>query len=264
MASPPELGGGTVLMAHGELNVPAPAVAVLLRGLPTAPLDPTPARAGELVTPTGAALLAHYVQTFGPMPEGAVVAAGVGAGTREVADRPNVLRAFLIEPAPQEAAMQPDTSDGGRTAPEGGAVRHTATGIAGGVRRAQGEPQPPAEATGPQTAAPDEQVEPTAEPPQRNAEPSEPPEPAAQPGPPEPDGLTDYRAAESASARPPPPRPPPRRPNPPRPRRPTRCPPKTMVPWITWCSKPTSTTCRPSCWPTPRTCCARPALWMCG
>ena len=57
VASPPELGGGTVLMAHGELNVPAPAVAVLLRGLPTAPLDPT-GRAGELVTPTGEALLA--------------------------------------------------------------------------------------------------------------------------------------------------------------------------------------------------------------
>ena len=138
VASPPELGGGTVLMAHGELNVPAPAVAVLLRGLPTAPLDPT-GRAGELVTPTGAALLAHYVQTFGPTPEGAVVAAGVGAGTREVADRPNVLRAFLIEPAPQEAAMQPDTSHSGSAAPgQGGAVHHTATGIAGGVRQRPG------------------------------------------------------------------------------------------------------------------------------
>ena len=165
VASPPELGGGTVHMAHGELDVPAPAVAVLLRGLPTAPLDPT-GRAGELVTPTGAALLAHYVQTFGPAPKGAVVAAGVGAGTREVADRPNVLRAFLIEPAPQEAAMQPDTSHSGSAAPgQGGAVHHTATGIAGGVRRsAQDEPQPPAEAAGPQTAEPEAQVETTRRP----------------------------------------------------------------------------------------------------
>jgi uncharacterized protein (TIGR00299 family) protein len=93
VASPPRLGGGTVTTAHGELTVPPPAVLALLRGLPTAGGRPDD---GELTTPTGAALLAHFVDEFGPLPPGVIIGVGVGAGQRELAERPNVLRAVLI------------------------------------------------------------------------------------------------------------------------------------------------------------------------
>ena len=109
VASPPALGGGSVMTAHGELPVPAPAVAHLLRGLPTSggdPLTPTaeggdpavsPAPVGELTTPTGAALLAHFVTRFGAFPAGTMVACGAGAGARETPGRANLLRAFMID-----------------------------------------------------------------------------------------------------------------------------------------------------------------------
>lgn len=100
MASPPALGWGVVHTAHGELPVPAPAVAALVRGLPVAEEDLSEEHAvGELTTPTGAALLAHFVERFGPAPAGAVAAMGTGAGQRVLLDRANVLRATLIEPA---------------------------------------------------------------------------------------------------------------------------------------------------------------------
>lgn len=113
VASPPLLGSGTVASEHGLMPVPPPAVLALLRGLPTAgggaaggagrsvggagagggePL-------GELTTPTGAALLAHFVADFGPLPAGRILAAGCGAGTRELPGRANVLRAVLLEEA---------------------------------------------------------------------------------------------------------------------------------------------------------------------
>ena len=97
VASPPALGGGTVHTAHGELPVPAPAVLELLRGLPTAGADCERA-AGELTTPTGAALLAHLAHEFGGLPAGRLARRGLGAGRRELAGRPNVLRALLVEP----------------------------------------------------------------------------------------------------------------------------------------------------------------------
>ncbi len=95
MASPPVLGSGTVHTAHGELSVPAPAVIELLRGLPTGGAG---AQDGELTTPTGAALLAHLADGFGRLPAGRLGATGLGAGRRELAGRPNVLRALLVEP----------------------------------------------------------------------------------------------------------------------------------------------------------------------
>jgi len=99
MASPPALGDGVVHTAHGELPVPAPAVLALLRGLPVADSAALAGpRSGELTTPTGAALLAHYVGAFGPRPAGAVEAAGCGAGARVLLNRPNVLRAMLVDP----------------------------------------------------------------------------------------------------------------------------------------------------------------------
>lgn len=113
VASPPALGDGEIETAHGLLSVPAPAVLSLLSGLPTAggaPAVPAgetpPAPLGELTTPTGAALLAHYAEAFGGMPAGRVERAGYGAGRREVPGRPNVLRAVLVDPAglPDESA----------------------------------------------------------------------------------------------------------------------------------------------------------------
>ena len=106
VASPPALGDGEIETAHGRLSVPAPAVLSLLSGLPTAggapavPAGETPsAPLGELTTPTGAALLAHYVAAFGGVPAGRVERVGYGAGRREVPGRPNVLRAVLVDPA---------------------------------------------------------------------------------------------------------------------------------------------------------------------
>ncbi len=100
VSSPPALGDGVVHTAHGELPVPAPAVVELLRGLPVAPAAGGGERpAGELTTPTGAALLAHFAAGFGERPAGTVVATGCGAGRRVLLGRPNVLRAMLVDTA---------------------------------------------------------------------------------------------------------------------------------------------------------------------
>lgn len=88
----PVLGSGQVHTAHGLMPVPAPATAAILRGLP-ARLEGQ----GELTTPTGAAILAALTPTFGPPPPLRLQAQGFGAGTREVADRANVLRVLLGE-----------------------------------------------------------------------------------------------------------------------------------------------------------------------
>ncbi len=112
VASPPALGDGEIDTAHGRLSVPAPAVLSLLSGLPTAggapavPAGETPAAPlGELTTPTGAALLAHFAGAFGGLPRGRVERVGYGAGRREIPGRPNVLRAVLVDPdaAPADA-----------------------------------------------------------------------------------------------------------------------------------------------------------------
>ena len=105
VASPPALGDGEIDTAHGRLSVPAPAVLSLLAGLPTAGGAPAvaagetpPQPLGELTTPTGAALLAHFAEAFGGLPRGRVERIGYGAGRREVPGRPNVLRAVLVDP----------------------------------------------------------------------------------------------------------------------------------------------------------------------
>ena len=104
VASPPALGDGTVETAHGILPVPAPAVLSLLAGLPTAGGAMVPGREplGELTTPTGAALLAHFAEAFTGLPAGRIELAGYGAGSREVPGRANVLRAVTVEPARDE------------------------------------------------------------------------------------------------------------------------------------------------------------------
>ena len=85
------MGRGTVRCEHGELPLPAPAVAAMLPGVPVRPVDVE----GETVTPTGAALVTALADRFGPMPAMTVETLGVGAGSREYPGLPNVVRAFL-------------------------------------------------------------------------------------------------------------------------------------------------------------------------
>jgi hypothetical protein len=81
------LGGGTVATAHGRLPVPPPAVAALVRGIPVygGPW-------GELVTPTGAVLLAELVDAFEELPPMVLDGHGQGHGKREIAGWPNSVR----------------------------------------------------------------------------------------------------------------------------------------------------------------------------
>ena len=90
-ASALNVGSGTVACAHGVLPVPAPATAELLVGVPTYAQGPP----AELVTPTGALLLTEYAQAWGPAPPMRVERIGYGAGARNPAGRPNVLRALV-------------------------------------------------------------------------------------------------------------------------------------------------------------------------
>jgi pyridinium-3,5-bisthiocarboxylic acid mononucleotide nickel chelatase len=91
---PPVVGTGVVRTAHGPVPVPAPATAALLAG---GDIPIVPEGVGELTTPTGAAILAAVVDRFGPLPPMRPRAIGYGAGTRELTDRPNVLRVTLGE-----------------------------------------------------------------------------------------------------------------------------------------------------------------------
>jgi len=97
--SPLNVGGGRVETAHGTLPVPAPATAELLRGAPTY----STGIERELVTPTGAAIVATLSRSFGPMPAMQTSAVGYGAGTAELAVQPNVLRIFVGEAAEKTA-----------------------------------------------------------------------------------------------------------------------------------------------------------------
>ena len=99
VASRPEVGGGFVQCAHGTLPVPAPATANILTGVPYT----SGAADCELLTPTGAALLVHFADAFGPMPPLAVERTGLGLGHREVPGRLNGVRAFLGEEAAASA-----------------------------------------------------------------------------------------------------------------------------------------------------------------
>ncbi|HYR96929.1 MAG TPA: nickel pincer cofactor biosynthesis protein LarC [Candidatus Binatus sp.] len=92
-AAPLPMGQGFVRAAHGPLPVPAPAVVELLAGRPVRLED----GAAELVTPTGAAIVAALARPE-PVPEMRVDTVAYGAGTRTLADRPNLLRILLGEP----------------------------------------------------------------------------------------------------------------------------------------------------------------------
>ncbi len=88
---PIALGFGTVSTSHGRLSVPAPAVVRLLLGVPTYAGDV----AAEMCTPTGAALLRHWVTNWGHQPLMRVERIGVGAGSRDIPQQPNVLRMLV-------------------------------------------------------------------------------------------------------------------------------------------------------------------------
>jgi uncharacterized protein (TIGR00299 family) protein len=92
-ASALPLGRGSVRVEHGVIPVPAPATALLLRGAPVEMPDVE----GELVTPTGAALLTTLVSDWGPPPPFTLERVGTGAGARDLAQRPNVLRLLIGE-----------------------------------------------------------------------------------------------------------------------------------------------------------------------
>ncbi len=87
------VGGGTAKMAHGVLPVPAPATAKLLVGKPTY----SNGVLKELVTPTGAAIVATLCDSFGPQPAMTVSTIGYGAGSTDLEGQPNVMRLMIGE-----------------------------------------------------------------------------------------------------------------------------------------------------------------------
>jgi uncharacterized protein (TIGR00299 family) protein len=91
VSSPLNVGGGMVNSAHGLFPVPAPATLKLLEGVPVY----SSGIQQELVTPTGALLIASYASAFGPTPAMAVDRIGYGAGDRDRSDTPNVLRVMV-------------------------------------------------------------------------------------------------------------------------------------------------------------------------
>ena len=100
LASPVHVGSGQVRCAHGLLPVPAPATAELLRGVPIY----GGTIQGELCTPTGAALLRYFVDSFGPMPPLRPQSWGYGMGARDF-EAANCLRAVLGEEGPEREAV---------------------------------------------------------------------------------------------------------------------------------------------------------------
>ena len=90
VVSPVHVGSGTVRCAHGIMPVPAPATAALLSGVPVYGGNIQ----GELCTPTGAALLVHFADSFGPMPAMISHSVGIGTGTKTF-EQANCVRCFL-------------------------------------------------------------------------------------------------------------------------------------------------------------------------
>lgn len=95
--SPLHEGRGFINCAHGRFPLPAPATLEILTGISIGETDET----HELITPTGAAIVAEFAKSFGPMPRLKIEKIGYGIGSRDLASRPNVLRAVLgeVEPA---------------------------------------------------------------------------------------------------------------------------------------------------------------------
>lgn len=102
VCSPVPTGWGTIEIAHGRCNIPAPATAELLKGVPLAESHVE----AELTTPTGAAIVATLVDEFGPLPAMTVEQIGYGAGSRDLATQPNLLRLFVGQSAGELSSDQ--------------------------------------------------------------------------------------------------------------------------------------------------------------
>lgn len=96
------VGSGFVSMEHGKYPVPPPAVAKLLEGVPAYSTEIT----GELLTPTGAAIITALCTEYGPMSELVIEKNGYGAGTREYDGFPNVLRMIIGDSSPKAFAAE--------------------------------------------------------------------------------------------------------------------------------------------------------------
>lgn len=103
-ATPLPMGSGFVTCRHGVLPVPAPATAAILKGIPVYGAD----TGQEMVTPTGAAIIAETAGHFGSMPAMTVERIGYGAGSREFNDRPNLLRVLLGTVEKEDTAFSTD------------------------------------------------------------------------------------------------------------------------------------------------------------
>jgi uncharacterized protein (TIGR00299 family) protein len=93
VCSPLPYARGLVEVAHGTLPSPTPAVLAILEGAALAGVETT----AELVTPTGAAIVAEACDAWGPLPPMTLERVGYGAGSRDLADRPNVVRVVVGE-----------------------------------------------------------------------------------------------------------------------------------------------------------------------
>ena len=91
ISSPLHVGSGMVEMDHGRFPIPPPAVTELLKGVPFYSADIK----GELLTPTGAAIITSVCSQYGPIPQMIIDQTGYGAGSREYKDFPNVLRVLI-------------------------------------------------------------------------------------------------------------------------------------------------------------------------
>jgi uncharacterized protein (TIGR00299 family) protein len=98
------MGSGFVECQHGKLPVPAPATIEILKDAPVYGTEV----AGELVTPTGAAIITSLAESFGPLPPMHLQKTGYGAGQRELPDRPNLLRIITGIPTDSSEGLQTD------------------------------------------------------------------------------------------------------------------------------------------------------------
>ena len=100
--SPLPMPRGVTGSAHGRLPLPAPAVLELLEGAPVYGVELDV----ELVTPTGAALVAALAEGYGPLPPMRLAATGYGAGARDLEALPNVVRVVLGDAAPAGGGLE--------------------------------------------------------------------------------------------------------------------------------------------------------------
>src|SRR5215467_15672234 len=104
ICSPLNVGGGTVVCAHGTFPIPAPATIELLKNAPVYSGEIQK----ELVTPTGAAIVSVLASRFGSFPHMKPEKTGYGAGSRDLGDFPNVLRITVGETLEQHPSLFPE------------------------------------------------------------------------------------------------------------------------------------------------------------